>query len=532
MQQNFVDRAIAVFSPGATVDRMRSRAQLHALDQFSAAIDDGGQSERGSDSRRWGPLRSRDARTDTMYGLTTDRAKSRNLARSSTIGAGAINTNVDRVVGTGIALSCQPNAAILKWSPEKTAAWKLKTQAEFSLWADGTMCDIERSKNFYQIQELVLRSTLESGDTFTLLPSGPTTRMEPYPLRLQVLEADRIGNPQGAADSENISGGVRFDANGAPISYHVYDRHPGAGYAPGNLYAGTWTERAGATGRSHILHHFRQLRPGQPRGLPYLAPVVDAIKSIARYSEAEITAAVVSAYFTVFIETESGNAAPVFAGAEAPGAAPGDDLGLGPGAVVGLAKGEKATFANPGRPSTAFEPFTLAVTRQIGMALGIPYELLIKQFNASYSASKAALLDAWVYFRSSRTWLTRSLNQPVYEIWLADAVALGRIEAPGFFADPMMRWAYTRTTWNGDSMGSINPKDEIAAYTAAIEAGLMTHERAEWELFGTDFSETFDQKAGERKRLEAANLLPPPKAGAAAPAQPNPAPAPPAKQGT
>lgn len=66
-------------------------------------------------------------------------------------------------------------------------------------------------------------------------------------------------------------------------------------------------------------------------------------------------------------------------------------------------------------------------------------------------------------------------------------------------------------------MGSINPKDEVAAYVAAIDARLMTRERAEWELWGTDYNETFDQKQGEQDRLREADLLPAPKAGAAAP---------------
>jgi hypothetical protein len=162
----------------------------------------------------------------------------------------------------------------------------------------------------------------------------------------------------------------------------------------------------------------------------------------------------------------------------------------------------------------------LGVLSQIGIALGIPRELLVKQFNSSYSASKAALLDAGIYFRTVRTWLARSFCQPVYETWLSEAVASGRILAPGYFTDPLIRWAYTRAAWHGDSMGSINPKDEVAAYSAAIDARLMTHERAEWELFGSDFNDTFDQKKAEHDQLAGANMLPVPKAGAAAPIAP------------
>jgi hypothetical protein len=48
----------------------------------------------------------------------------------------------------------------------------------------------------------------------------------------------------------------------------------------------------------------------------------------------------------------------------------------------------------------------------------------------------------------------------------------------------------------------------------------MTRERAEWELFGTDFNDTFDQKVDEHKSLESAGILPTPKAGAPAPPKP------------
>lgn len=529
MTMNFIDRTIAVFAPARALDRVQARVRLDVAQATLGATDftalmggegPGSGAGPGADTGggRWWNPRARDARADTVPNLGSERGKSRELARTSPIACGAINTNVDRVVGTGLALSAQPNRAILGWSVEQASAWKKQVQAEFSLWADSAESDQAQTLNFFEQQALVLRATLESGDCFTLLPDGARTATQPYALRIQVLEADRCGNPFGQMDSDSMSGGVRFGPTGAPSAYHVYDRHPGATYVGGkNLYAGQWIDRLGRSGRRRICHHFRKLRPDMPRGVPYLAPIVDCIKQISRYSNAEIAAAVISAYFTVFIESDSGNPAPVFAG-EQGADTPGADIGLGMGAVVGLAKGEKATFANPNRPNPNFEPFILGVISQIGMALGIPRELLIKQFNASYSASKAALLDAWIYFRSVRTWLARSFCQPVYETWLAEAVSTGRIIAPGFFTNPLQRWAYTRAAWHGDSMGSINPKDEVAAYAAAIDARLMTLERAEWELFGSDFNETFDTKQAEFGQLKAAGMLPVPKAGAAAPA--------------
>lgn len=502
--------------------------------EMSASMEGNGSipSPSSAGGRYWRTV-PRDARSDTLRNLHTQRAASRELSRTSPIAAGAINTNIDRVVGTGLALSAQPSLTILGWSPDRAAEWKARyVQPEFSLWADSPECDIERTLNFYQQQALVLRGALESGDCFTNMPDGERSATMPYRLRLQVLEADRVGNPLGAMDSAQMAGGIKFNSGGAPQACFLYDQHPG-GYIPGinskGIYSGQWVDFVGRSGRRRILHHFRKLRPGMPRGVPYLAPIIDCIKQIARYTEAEIMAAVVTAYLTVFIESPAGNAAaPVF-GANSPGAGGvGQEIGLGTGAVVDLAPGEKANMVNPARPNPNFEPFILAVIKQMGIALSIPYELLVKQFNSSYSASKAALLDAWVYFRGVRMWLGLSFCQPVFETWFTEAVAIGRIPAPGFFADPLLRWAYTRAAWPGDSMGSINPKDEVAAYAAAIDARLMTRERAEWELFGSDWNETYGQKLAEHDRLIKDGMQPTPKAGAAAPANPDPSPVEPA----
>lgn len=529
MNINLIDRAIAAVAPAWASKRHLARARISAMEQLDSLMApttsmqallpgaDSSHAPGSSGSGRWWRPLPRDARTDTVRWLPTQRGASRELARTSPIAAGAINTNVDRVVGTGLALSAQPNRAVLGWSVEQALEWKAQVQREFSLWADSTESDQAQTLTFYQQQALLLRSILESGDAFTLLPDGPTTATQPYALRVQLLEADRIGNPNASPDTPILSGGVRTNAGGAPEAYYVYDQHPGGwGLGNGSLYAGQWVDRLGQSGRRRILHHFRKLRPDMPRGVPYLAPIIECIKQISRYTEGEIMAAVITSYLTVFIETPSSNAAPVFAGGQ-PGDVPGAEIGLGMGAVVGLAPGEKPHVVNPGRPNPNFEPFINAVATQIGMALGFSANLLLKKFDESYSAGRAVLLDAAVYFRGVRTWLAASFCQPVYETWLTEAVALGRVAAPGFFADPLLRWAYTRAAWPGDSMGSINPKDEVAAYIAAIDARLMTRERAEWELWGTDFNETFDQKEGEQKRLREADLLPVPKAGAAAP---------------
>ncbi len=126
-----------------------------------------------------------------------------------------------------------------------------------------------------------------------------------------------------------------------------------------------------------------------------------------------------------------------------------NSIEMGYGTVVELAEGEKANAVAPGRPNSNFDPFVMALIKQIGAALEIPYEILIMAFTNNYSASRAAILEFFKTIKMYRTWFVMDFCQPVYEEWLAEAVARGRVAAPGFFADPVIRKAYCSAEWNG-----------------------------------------------------------------------------------
>jgi capsid protein len=126
-------------------------------------------------------------------------------------------------------------------------------------------------------------------------------------------------------------------------------------------------------------------------------------------------------------------------------------------------------------------------------------------FNASYSASRAALLEAWKGFRMRRNWLTDDFCRPVYELWLTEAVARGRISAPGFLTDPLIRQAYLCSEWIGPSQGQLDPTKEVQAAVMAIENGLSNHEAEAEKLNGSQFSANVDKLVGENARLRRAN---------------------------
>jgi lambda family phage portal protein len=499
-----VDQIVNFFSPRLGQDRFKIRAQMAMAGGYTAA-------DRTRRANQAGSRRETDADSAILPDLRTLREESQNMLRNSAIAVGAVKTNITKVVGTGLKVKPQINRESLNLSDEAADKWERAAEREFLLATDTREIDAERQLTFSLLQALVLLKTLEDGDVFTNMPRF-TRPGSPYTLKLQIIEAARVINKNGLADNSLLAAGVEKDTTGAPVAYHVCNQHPG-GLRYRDKQNLTWT-RLPAFGRNSgsplVLHHFDKTRPGQTRGVPYLTPVLEIIKQLGRYTDAEVMAAVVSGMLSVFITTESGDAGDVLPPNPETAAADSTDTGveLGYGSVVGLLPGEKVESVNPGRPNPAFDPFVTALCRQIGVALEIPFELLVKHFTASYSAARAALLEAWAYFNRRRHWLVTSFCQPVYEAIITEAVATGRLSAPGFFSDPAIKRAYLGTVWIGDAPGQIDPLKEINAAEKRMALNLTTHSEECTALpnGGSDWEAKFPQLVKEKRMMLAAGL--------------------------
>jgi len=263
------------------------------------------------------------------------------------------------------------------------------------------------------------------------------------------------------------------------------------------------------TGIPNVLHIFDAERAEQRRGVPMLAPVIEELKQLKRYTDAELMASVISGMFTVFIKTNGPTSEmPLGEGLpfDAQPTQHGDnEYELGNGAIVPLMPNEEIQLADPKRPNTAFDGFVNAVCKNIGAALEIPTEMLLKSFTSSYSASRAALLEAWKMFRMRREWLSSEFCQPVYEMFLIECVASGRIKAKGFFDDPLIRKAWCTADWNGAAQGMLDPTKEVSAAISRVDNGFSTREEETIGLTGGNFKKNVKQLKRENEALSEAN---------------------------
>lgn len=468
---------------------------------------------KGFNAVSYGPARDIDDNTYTL------RQRSRLLYMSAPIATSAIKTARTNVVGTGLVPRPRIDRYFLGISDDAADEWQDTARREFRLWADDRRsCDAQGLNTFEELQQLAMQAWLASGDAFVIVKHVKPSRMAPYGIRLQLVEADRVCTPVSAGsvipgavttglnpdNGNTIFDGVEVDSSGRVVAYWIADRYPyewGAGPAEFSRVLAVGTK----SGMPNVLHLMESERPDQYRGVPYLAQVIEAVLQMRRYTNNELDASVIQSAFTAFIKTQDPSSNPwESTGPEVPepGYVRGEsDYDIGPGTVNFLDPGDDVVFADPSRPSSGFAAFIEAMATQVGAALEIPRELLLKQFDSSYSASRAALMEAWKSFRMRRKWLVDDLCRPVWEMFVSEAVAFGRMSAPGFFTDPAVRAAYLGCEWIGPSQGQLDPTKEISAEISAIEQGITTREDAAIRYNGSDWYSNVAELARENAAL-------------------------------
>ena len=453
-------------------------------------------------------------REDIDYNNYTLRQRARMLYMAAPIATSAIKTNRTNTIGLGLKLNPKIDRDVLGLSAEDAEAWEKNVKAEFALWAGNKKaCDATGVNDFYSMQQLAFMSWLLSGDVVAVRKEYEVTPDKPYSLRLHIVEADRIATPgklygnytEGVnPDNGNkIHDGVEVDNNGMIVAYHIRNTYP----FQTTVEKTDWV-RVEAYGREsglpNVIHVMNSERPDQYRGVTYLAQIIEPVLQIRRYTESELTAALVESFFTAFVKTEAGADDNPFnevgeEGEEQVSYDP-NEYEMGPGQINVMNPGESIELADPKRPASGFEGFVKAICKQIGAALEIPADLLMKEFNASYSASRAALLEAWKSFKMYREWFSSDFCRPVYEIWLSEAVARGRVKAPGFFSDARVKAAWLGSEWVGPSQGQLDPVKEITAEILAVENGFTTNEDSTVKLNGGDWNANMNKLERENER--------------------------------
>lgn len=465
-QVNFVDRVVSFFNPRAGYDRARYRQLEGLMRKFEGATG-------GRRGKNW-LAPSSDADAALFGSIERLRNRSRDLVRNNPYAARGMAVIVSNTIGTGIVARIH--------GEQKRATARL--QELWKRWAESTECDADGIHDIYGLQALALRTVVESGEVLIRRRRRKIKDGLAVPLQLQVLEPDFIDNfkSESLSSGGTISNGIEYGSDGKVVAYWLYPEHPGS-----QVINRGPTLQSFRVPASEILHVFKRDRPGQGRGVPWLAPVMLRLRDFDEYEDAQLLKQKVAACFAAFVTAE----APVD---DTPSKAPISDK-IEPGGIEILPSGKNITFASP--PSVqGYSEYSSSVIGAVAVGLGVTYEAITGDLsNVNFSSGRMGWLE---FHRNIESWrwllFIPRFCQPVFG-WFKEAASLQEgvdLEAG-------------QCDWTPPRREMIDPAVETKAAIAQIRAGLSSLP-AQLRQLGEDPKQVLEEIAESNDLLDKLKL--------------------------
>jgi lambda family phage portal protein len=443
-KRSVLDRLVGAISPALGLKRARARASLAALDQAKMHYEAASRSRRTAGWR----IVSTDATGSARGQLGRLRDVSRDVLRNNPYAVRGQSIITGAVVGAGII----PHVEAVRDSR------KAKVNELVTRHFDTTDIDADGCDNLYGLQALILKAVVSDGEVLVRRRFRRSSDGLALPFQVQVLEADYLDTSKDGvlANGNRAVQGIEFDLRGRRVAYWLYTEHP-AGTASFGLPV---SKRVPAR---DVLHIFRRDRPGQVRGVPWLAPVIMTLQDLADFEDAQLMRQKIAACFAAFIIDPDGagnEPAPTGSGgADDPSAG----IDLAPGIVKYLSGGRRIEFTDP--PDVGgYVDHTQAGIRKIAIGLGITYESLSGDLSrVNYSSARMGRLDmdrnvdAWQWLMVIPQFCDGLAR------WTKDAVELVTVSSEPFSLG-----------WTPPRRALIDPTREIPAMRDEVRAGFSS----------------------------------------------------------
>lgn len=465
---------------------------------------------------------------DNEINIYRDRIVSRvrDLARNDGWASGSITRVLDNAIGANFRPILKPDyrmLALMTGNKAFDATWADEygkvIEAHWRSWAQddpGRYCDVERKQTVSQMLRLGFRHKLIDGDALAVLQYRPDRLGRGrgrYATTVQIVDPDRLSNPQQNFDMPNIRGGVEIDGDGAPVAYHIREAHIGDWWSGAKTMTWQRIPRETDWGRPHVVHDYDHERGAQHRGNGILTPVVQRLKMLIKYDQSELEAAILNAVFGAYVTSPYDPQMVESAMGESL-----DETSIGVyqegrvdfhndrrislqngSRMPILYPGEKIETVNASRPHSNFEVFESAALRNIAAATGLSTQQVTQDWSdVNYSSARSAMLEAWKTLTRRRDDFSAGFAQPILSAFIEEIHDTEDLPLPNgapHFLDA--RAAYCRARWMGPGRGWVDPVAEKKGAILGMDAGLSTLEMEAAENAGEDWEEMLDQRKRE-----------------------------------
>jgi lambda family phage portal protein len=447
-------------------------------------------------------------------------ARARDLIRNDGWATAAVMRSVDNVIGPDFRPIAKPDYMALQaitgnkkfdhvWADE----FGQQIEANWRAWAHDTgfYCDSERMLTIPQIFQLAFRHQVIDGDCLAMMhwiPNRVGVGRARYATAVQIIDPDRLSNPQLQFDQQAMRGGVEVDEFGVPTAYWIRRAHQGDWFSAAKAQHWDRIPRETDWGRPIIVHSYDHDRASQHRGIGFLTPVLARFKMLAKYDRTELDAAIVNAFFAAYIQSpfDGELVEEALAGSNKVSAYQSERSSfhkergtrLGDVGMTHLYPGETIGSLAPNRPSSNFAAFESAMLRNFSAATGLAAQQISQNWaEVNYSAYRSAMLEAWKTFGRRRIGFASGFAQRIYVSWLEESMEVDDYEMPSGTVPDFIeaRAAYARAKWMGPGRGLVDVVKERQGAALGIAEGLSSVEDEAAETSGTDWREIAERNA-------------------------------------
>jgi lambda family phage portal protein len=221
------------------------------------------------------------------------------------------------------------------------------------------------------------------------------------------------------------------------------------------------------------MHTYRQLRPGQVRGIPWLHPVMMALRDLDDYCDAERVRKKIEACVAAFVIQPEGIDGTTLGFPSTDPMSPQDRVEtFQPGMTTYLKPGEDVRFNNP-QATDGYREYKMTELQGIAAGLGMPYEVLAGDLSlVNYSSWRGGQLGFRNTIEGYR-WLTLipQFCMPTRRRVIDTLVAIGKIPARAV-EDPKINLYGTQ--WTAPRFESVDPVKDAEAALKDIRMGRIT----------------------------------------------------------
>lgn len=454
------------------------------------------------------------------YSRDATNARVRDLYRTNGSARAAVIKDADMIVGQLLRLMSLPDATALGISVKTAQELGKAQEAVFRSWAHDPLrrCDRVRRHQFPGLANVLYREFRTIGDSLYVVRMKRRERWR-FGTAIQIVNAERLSNPNGTMDTLNTQQGVQLDDDGEAIGYHIRNGHPGGSYVDYRNQVWEYVPKETSWGRPVCVHGFETEEAGQVRGVSPFSAILEPFKMLDRQGHAELANHVANALYVGFLTSSYD---PYTAGeqmaADPTGAAKDwhdiraehyatNEIVLGESVLPVLPPGDEIKLNATARQTSGIDTFRSVFLREIASALGVPYVALAEDWKSvTYSSARAALNEIWRSALSRRAMFVEQVITPIYYAVIEEAYAAGILVAPdgapSFWDDPA---AYLKGAWLGPGRGYIDRKKE-AEGAEILKGAHMTTLQRELGDQGFDWEEHLQQEKREQDMLAELDL--------------------------